>query len=105
MSLDIPSRKPALRQPYRTAIGILTDILEIIIDAGIQGVMVSEISRKANLSNKATVENCQKLIEGYLIESTKRTRYHIFSITPKGIEFFQEFKRFQEIAQEMNLRY
>ncbi len=104
MSFDMSSRKPALKQQYRTSLGILSDILQIIIDAGMEGVMVSEISRKANLSYTTTVENCEKLTNACLMKSTRKGRNYIFAITPEGIEFFREFKRFQEITQEMNLR-
>ena len=102
MAFDI-SRKPSLKQ-YRTSMGILSEIMQIIMDAGMEGVMVSELSRKSNLSYNATVDNCQKLVAASLVETSRRGRNYIFVITPKGIEFFQEFKRFQEFTNEMNLR-
>lgn len=105
MLFNMSSRKPILKQQYRTAIGILSEILQIIMDAGVEGIIVSQISRKANLSHNATAENCQKLITAFLIESTRKGRNYILVITTKGIEFFREFRRFQDIAQEMNLRY
>jgi len=103
MEFNIP-QKPMLKQQYRTSMGILSEIMQIIMDAGMQGVMVSELSRKSNLSYRATVENCQKLIDASLIESIRKGRNYIFVITPQGIVFFREFKRFQEITCEMNLR-
>jgi len=98
------SRKPNMKQQYRTSMGILSEIMQILMDAGMDGVMVSELSRKSNLSYNATVENCQKLIGASLIESSRKGRNYIFVITPKGIEFFREFKRFQEFTSEMNLK-
>ncbi|MGI0069224.1 MAG: winged helix-turn-helix domain-containing protein, partial [Nitrosopumilaceae archaeon] len=103
MEFNIP-RKPALKQQYRTSMGILSEIMQIIMDAGMEGVIVSELSRKSNLSYSAAVENCQKLIDASLIGSTRKGRNYIFVITSKGIEFFREFKRFQEITNGMNLR-
>ena len=103
MEYDI-QRKPVLKQQYRTSMGILSEIMQTIMDAGIQGVMVSELSRKSNLSYRATVENCQKLVSASLIGEIRKGRNYIFVITPQGIEFFREFKRFQEITCEMNLR-
>ncbi len=105
MSFNMFTRKSISKQQYRTSMGILSEILQIIMDGGIEGVIVSEISRKANLSHNVTVENCQKLINACLIESARKGRNYIFVITTKGIEFFREFRRFQDIAQEMNLRY
>ena len=110
ISFDMYARKPILRQPilkqqYRTHMGIMSEILQIIMDNGIEGAIVSEISRKANLSYYTTVENCQKLINSSLVESARKGRNYVYVITTKGIEFFRELKKFQEITQEMNLRY
>lgn len=85
--------------------GIIADILGVAMDGGIQGVIVSAISRRANLSHYAVLEKCQKLIDAGLVESIKDNRNRLFTITEKGIRFFQEFQRFQTIVQTMNLRY
>ena len=85
--------------------GIIADILGITMDGGIQGVIVSAISRRANLSHYAVLEKCQKLIDAGLVESMKDDRNRLFKITEKGIKFFQEFQRFQGVVQGLNLRY
>ncbi|TLX66154.1 MAG: winged helix DNA-binding protein [Thaumarchaeota archaeon] len=85
--------------------GIIADILGVTMDGGTQGVIVSAISRRANLSHYAVLEKCQKLIDAGLVESMKDDRNRLFVITEKGIKFFQEFQRFQNIVQTMNLRY
>jgi len=97
-------QKTIPKHQYRTSMGILSEILQIIMDAGMEGVMVSELSRRSNLSYRVTVENCQKLIDASLIESIRRGRNCLFAITPQGIGFFREFKKFQEITCQMNLR-
>ncbi len=85
--------------------GIIADILGVAMDGGTQGVIVSAISRRANLSHYAVLEKCQKLIDAGLVESMKDNRNRLFVITEKGIRFFQEFQRFQTIVQTLNLRY
>jgi len=105
ISFDTYARKPILKQQYRTPLGIMSEILQIMMDSGIEGAIVSEISRKANLSYYTTVEKCQKLINSSLVESVRKGRNSAFVITTKGIEFFREFKKFQEMTQEINLRY
>ncbi len=85
--------------------GIMADILGVTMDAGTQGVIVSAISRRANLSHYAVLEKCQKLINAGLVESLRDNRNRLFVVTEKGIRFFQEFQRFQNIVQAMNLRY
>ena len=93
------------KQQYRSEMGIIADILGVTMDGGTQGVIVSAISRRANLSHYAVLEKCQKLIDAGLVESMKDNRNRLFTITEKGIRFFQEFQRFQNIVQMMNLRY
>jgi predicted transcriptional regulator len=93
------------KQQYRSEMGIIADILGVTMDGGIQGVIVSAISRRANLSHYAVLEKCQKLIDAGLVESMKDDRNRLFRITEKGIRFFQEFQRFQNVVQGLNLRY
>ena len=85
--------------------GIIADILGVTMDGGTQGVIVSAISRRANLSHYAVLDKCQKLIEAGLVDSMKDNRNRLFMITEKGIKFFQEFQKFQNLVQSMNLRY
>ncbi len=93
------------KHQYRSEMGIIADILGVTMDGGTQGVIVSAISRRANLSHYAVLEKCQKLIDAGLVESMKDDRNRLFVITEKGIRFFHEFQRFQSIVQTMNLRY
>ena len=85
--------------------GIIADILGVTMDGGTQGVIVSAISRRANLSHYAVLDKCQKLIEAGLVDSMRDNRNRLFVITEKGIKFFQEFQKFQYLVQSMNLRY
>ena len=93
------------KQQYRSEMGIMGDILDVTVNGGREGVIVSAISRKANLSHYAVLDKCEKLIEAGLMESVKNDRSRVFLITTKGLEFFQEFKRFQGLVESMNLRY
>ena len=85
--------------------GIIGDILEVTVQGGREGTIVSTIARKANLSHYGVLEKCESLISAGLVESTKKDRNRIFRITEKGLQFFQEFKRFQGLLESMNLRY
>jgi len=84
---------------------IIRDVLEVTIQGGSEGVIVSTISRKANLSHSAVLDKCERLISSGLVEYTKNDRNRIFRITEKGLSFFQEFRRFQGLLESMNLRY
>ena len=85
--------------------GIMGDILDVTANGGRDGIIVSAISRKANLSHYAVLDKCEKLVEAGLVESVKNNRNRVFQITEKGLGFFQEFKRFQNLVESMNLRY
>ena len=84
---------------------IVGDILDATMQGGRKGVIISTLSRKANLSYYTVLDKCERLISAGLVESTKNGRNRVFSITEKGFLFFQEFKRFQSLVESMNLRY
>jgi len=85
--------------------GILGDILDVTMEGGREGVIVSAISRKANLSHYAVLDKCEKLVEAGLVGSIKNERNRLYMITEKGLNFFQEFRKFQSLVESMNLRY
>jgi len=93
------------KQQYRSEMGIMGDILDVTAEGGRNGVIVSAISRRANLSHYAVLDKCEKLVSAGLVESVKNDRNRVFLLTTKGLEFFQEFKRFQNLVESMNLRY
>ncbi len=93
------------KQQYRSEMGIMGDILDVTMDGGREGVIISAISRKANLSHYAVLDKCEKLVTAGLVDSVKNERNRLFMITEKGLEFFQEFRRFQDLVESMNLRY
>ena len=93
------------KQQYRSEMGIMGDILDVTMDGGQRGVIVSAISRKANLSHYAVLDKCEKLINAGLMQSERLDRNRLFKITEKGLDFIQEFQKFQNLIESMNLRY
>ena len=93
------------KQQYRSEMGIMGDILNVTSNGGQQGVIISAISRSANLSHYAVLDKCDKLISAGIVETKRDDRNRKFRITEKGLEFFQEFKTFQNLLESMNLRY
>lgn len=98
-------RAPILKVQYRSSLGIMHDILRAHMEGGMEGVLISEVSRKANLSHFAALQNLRRLVHAGLVQSIRTERNSIFVITEKGIKFYREFQRFQAIAQELNIRY
>ena len=93
------------KQQYRSEMGIMRDILDVTMNGGRDGVIVSAISRKANLSHYAVLDKCEKLVSAGLVESNKNERNRVFIMTEKGLGFIGEFRKFQNLVESMNLRY
>lgn len=93
------------KQQYRSEMGIMGDILNVTMEGGRQGTIVSAISRKANLSHYAVIDKCEKLSTAGLVQTIKTDKNRLYAITEKGIEFVQEFRKFQSILDALNLRY
>ena len=55
------SMSRTLLKQNRSVLGIVRDILQACVDAGINGILVSKISQRANLSYGKATDNCQKL--------------------------------------------
>ncbi|HEX5457762.1 MAG TPA: winged helix-turn-helix domain-containing protein [Candidatus Nitrosotalea sp.] len=95
----------SMKQQYRSEVGIISEILQVTMDCGMQGTIISSIARRANLSHYTAMEKCQKLIDFGLMESRADKKSRSFVITEKGIKFHQEMQKFLEIAQEIKIRY
>ncbi|MDE1769529.1 MAG: transcriptional regulator [Thaumarchaeota archaeon] len=93
------------KQQYRSELGIISDVLQVAIDGGRSGVIISTISRGANLSHYTAMEKCQKLVGFGLMETANKERNNSYSITEKGIQFFQEMRKFIEIVEQVKIRY
>lgn len=93
------------KQHYRSKIGIISEILEATMGGGSDGEIISSISRQTNLSHYAITKNCKRLIDVGIVKSTNNTRNHVFIITEKGIQFFQELQKFIEVAQSVQMRF
>ncbi|MFY9301526.1 MAG: winged helix-turn-helix domain-containing protein [Candidatus Nitrosotenuis sp.] len=93
------------KQQYRSEMGIMGDILNVTMEGGRQGTIVSAISRRANLSHYAVIEKCEKLSNAGLVQTLRTDKNRLYTITEKGIEFVQEFRKFQSLLDALNLRY
>ena len=97
------SLKLESQRRYRSQLGIVSDVLSAIAEAGQEGEIISKISRKANLSYYEVMEKCGKLAKAGLVYPAHKGKNRFFAITEKGIQFFQEFQKFNEFLRSMNL--
>lgn len=92
------------KNAYRSEMGIMHEILSIAAFGGQNGVNVSKIASKANLSHYAVIDKCDRLIDAGIIERHMNKRNRIFTLTEKGRMFFVELDRFQGLVNSLNLR-
>jgi predicted transcriptional regulator len=90
---------------YRSELGIILDILVLLSSGGRNGVIVSTISRIANVSYNSVNERCQKLVNGDLVRSVKSRKNHRHIITEDGVEFLEKSRKFTDEIKAMNVRY
>ncbi|MDE1725328.1 MAG: transcriptional regulator [Thaumarchaeota archaeon] len=95
----------SLKQQYRSEVGIIAEVLQITMEYGMEGTIISTIARRANLSHYTAMEKCQKLIDFGLMESREDKKSRYFVITEKGIKFYQEMQKFLQVVQEIKIRY
>ncbi|MDE1728660.1 MAG: transcriptional regulator [Thaumarchaeota archaeon] len=93
------------RQPYRSELGMILDVLQVAKECGRQGTIITTIARRANLSHYAATDKCQKLIDFGLMKARPDKRSNFFIITEKGIQFYEELQRFTETIQAIRVRY
>lgn len=93
------------KKQYRTEIGIVGDILGVAANGGVGGVLVSQITRSANLSHYAALAKCDKLVDAGLVQYNRSGRCKVFMITEKGRAFVHELEKFKDLADNLNLRY
>lgn len=93
-----------VKHAYRSELGKIYAILNVIANSGSDGVFVSIIAHKANLTHDVVVDSCTKLAAAGLIDMTRRGRNRIMTMTQKGFWFFLEIRRFKRLVEGMNLR-
>ena len=104
-NLPLNFRETKSSKKSRTRIRSLGDILGALSDAGREGLIVSSISRKANLSHYAAIERCSELELAELVETKFVDKKNVYVITEKGLKFFDEYRNFQLLVDPLNLRY
>ena len=100
-----PKNTKLSQKQNRTRIRSLGDVLQIIREGGHEGVVISKITRKANMSYYPAQEHCSKLISARLVEQIITDKRQVFVITQKGQEFFREYQNFQNLVAPLNLKY
>ena len=85
-------------QNYRNNVQIIGSILEATEQTGQEGIHVTPLIAKSNLSHPRLKTFLEKLTGNNLINDIEVKGKHTFVITQAGRVYLEEYKRFSEIA-------
>ena len=88
---------------YRNSTQIVCDLLDVTQDAGQDGIAVTHMCRKANLSHGRLKNFLNNLTSSGLMNEITYDGKNAFVVTPKGIQFLDEYKKFHEFAGSFGL--
>ena len=88
---------------YRNSMQIMSAVLENVGYAGIEGLAVTQIIRKSNLSHARLQKLIQNLTGSSLINKIEYDKKSTFVITEKGRLFLEEYKKFSDLAGSFGL--
>ena len=88
---------------YRHHQQILADVLLITQDANRNGVGVTKLCTKSNISHGRLRSLLTTLTGSGLVNQIKFDGKNTFVITEKGSQYLEQYKKFSEIAESMGL--
>ena len=88
---------------YRNSLHIMGDVLLQTSQYGQDGANKSILMRKSNLSHSRLNQFLNNLIGSGLINDIVYENHQTFVITPKGIQFLDKYRAFQELAGSFGL--
>lgn len=88
---------------YRNVMTIQGSILDAAHDKGMEGIQVTNLIAKSNLSHPRLKEFLTKLIGNNLINKIEVKGRHTFIITEKGRLYLEEYKKFVEFSESFGL--
>tara|TARA_B100001013_G_C24465171_1_gene385124 strand:- start:304 stop:591 length:288 start_codon:yes stop_codon:yes gene_type:complete len=91
---------------YRTQIKIVADVLYAAKDNHYEseGVGISVILRKANISYSRLANLLSELVSSGLLFEIPQTRGSRYRISGQGIQFLHEYSKFEEFTEAFGLR-
>lgn len=88
---------------YRTSMQIVSDLLTVTEQSGVNGINVTSLLTKANLSHSRLGKFLDNLTGAGLINRIEFDGKNVFVITPKGRQYLESYKSFQNLADSFGL--
>ncbi len=82
---------------------IVADLLSVTQESGQQGIKVTSLLTKANLSHSRLAKFIENLTGAELINKIEYDGKNTYIITPKGRQYLESYKRFSSIAESFGL--
>ena len=88
---------------YRTSMQIVSDLLTVTEQRGLNGINVTSLLTKANLSHSRLGKFLNNLTGAGLINRIEFDGKNVFVITSKGRQYLESYKNFQNLADSFGL--
>ena len=88
---------------YRNSLQIYADVLEKTGEKGRQGIKVTELLTKSNLSHPRLVPLLKKFTQSGLINEIIYDGKNTYVLTEKCILYLQEYKKFDDFTRTFGL--
>ncbi len=88
---------------YRTSMQIVCDLLTVTEESGVNGINVTSLLTKANLSHSRLSKFIENLTGAGLINKIEFDGKNTFVITPKGRQYLETYTQFQNLADSFGL--
>ena len=88
---------------YRNTLQIMSSVLETAKSNGQEGVRVTELLQKSNLSHNRLKLHMSKLLGSGLINEIVVKKHQVFVLTEKGMLYLEEYKKFDDMARSFGL--
>lgn len=88
---------------YRNSLQIMADVLDTAGVHGQEGATKANLMRRANISHSRLSTFLENMTGSGLINIIIYERSHTYVLTPRGLEFLEEYKKFVEFAEVFGL--
>ena len=88
---------------YRNSTQIVCTLLDVTQDAGQDGIAITRMCRKANLSHGRLKNFLNNLTSSGLMNEITYDGKNAFVVTPKGVHLLNEYKKFHEFVGSFGL--
>jgi len=88
---------------YRDSSQIVADLLTTTKQYGQEGIKITHLLRKANLSHSRLTKFVENLTWAGLINKIEYDGKNTFVITPKGRQYLESYEKFSDFAESFGL--